>query len=321
MGSTDIHTPSGEIVHVVSANSSFGDASTSVSMAGGSHSVARGTRPRPVIEERCTGTQFYSLEEQRARNVAKLLKLPRQFAYIRLGTGEAMLMRIGTVTPYPYDETLMEAFRETYLTKHPRIFKPEHEILAQIEARRSALEAPDQDYTPGATKAPAFRKRQTPENVSSGSEPPPSEQPSMVVEPRDAPAHGAKRGRKPKVPLLQQVGEAYGRHLHDLDWLQECALARLPEVQQRVQPGQAMAQGQALRGLLVEAISQVIRDLEVVPGKSGIKVFLQGYLEAKPITQIAQELGVTREWCSRNYRKEALRLGGMQFVRDISREK
>jgi hypothetical protein len=34
-----------------------------------------------------------------------------------------------------------------------------------------------------------------------------------------------------------------------------------------------------------------------------------------PTRSVTEEVGVSREWCSRNYRKEALRLAGMQFVR------
>ena len=82
-----------------------------------------------------------------------------------------------------------------------------------------------------------------------------------------------------------------------------------------------MPQGQALRRLLVEAIGQVVRDVGSVPDKSGVKVFLEGYLGGKKVTAIARELGVSREWVSRSYRKEGLRLAGDQFVRAISRER
>ena len=52
----------------------------------------------------------------------------------------------------------------------------------------------------------------------------------------------------------------------------------------------------------------------------GVAGFLNGYLAGKSVAEIAQELGVSREWCSRNYRREALRLAGMHFVRSISVE-
>ena len=43
-------------------------------------------------------------------------------------------------------------------------------------------------------------------------------------------------------------------------------------------------------------------------------MFLERYLEGKQVVEIAKELGVSREWCSRNYRKEALRLAATQFI-------
>ena len=135
------------------------------------------------------------------------------------------------------------------------------------------------------------------------------------VEP--TPVSGKKRGRPPKTPIMEQVQQAY-THLHDLDWLQECELARSPEVFEKVKPEQMMPEAQALRGLLIAAARQVIDEMGPVPGKEGVAAFLQGYLAGKSVADIAKELGVSREWCSRNYRREALRLAGMQFVRAIS---
>ena len=137
------------------------------------------------------------------------------------------------------------------------------------------------------------------------------------TEPKAAP--GKRRGRPPKTPLMEQVEQAY-THVHDLDWLQECALARSPEVLERMQPSQMMPEAQALRGLLIASARQVIDEMGPVPGKEGVATFLKGYLAGKSVAAIAQELGVTREWCSRNYRREALRLAGMHFVRSISVE-
>ena len=64
-----------------------------------------------------------------------------------------------------------------------------------------------------------------------------------------------RRGRKPKVPLMEQVGEGYAR-LHNLDWLQECELTKLSAVRQRTQAHEAMPEGQALRRLLIEVANQ-----------------------------------------------------------------
>ena len=115
---------------------------------------------------------------------------------------------------------------------------------------------------------------------------------------------------------LAQVQQAY-THLHDLDWLQECDLARSPEVLEKVQPEQMMPEAQALRGLLIAAAHQVVEEIGPVPGKEGIASFLEGYLAGKSVADVAKELGVSREWCSRNYRREALRLAGMHFVRSL----
>ena len=128
-----------------------------------------------------------------------------------------------------------------------------------------------------------------------------------------------RRGRKPKTPLMKQVQEAYIR-LHDLDWLQESELAKLPEVQERLNPMQVMPEAQALRELLLEAVRQIIQDISTIPDKFGVKTFLEGYLEGKLIIEIAEELGVSREWASRAYRREAFNLAGMQFVRILSLE-
>jgi DNA-directed RNA polymerase specialized sigma24 family protein len=51
-----------------------------------------------------------------------------------------------------------------------------------------------------------------------------------------------------------------------------------------------------------------------------VRLFLVRYLEGKKVAEIAEELGVSREWCSKAYRREALRLAGMQFVRSVSRD-
>ena len=60
--------------------------------------------------------------------------------------------------------------------------------------------------------------------------------------------------------------------------------------------------------MAIAAASQVIKDVNQVPGKEVVATFLKGYLAGRSVAEIAQELGVSREWCSRNYRWEALRL-------------
>jgi len=106
---------------------------------------------------------------------------------------------------------------------------------------------------------------------------------------------GKKRGRKPKMPLMKEVELAYG-HLHDLDWLQECGLTNLPSVQKQSHHHNFMPEAQALRVLLIEAAQQVIQETVKIPGMESETAFLKSYLAGKKVSEIARELGVTREW-------------------------
>jgi len=108
-------------------------------------------------------------------------------------------------------------------------------------------------------------------------------------------------------PLRRQILRAY-EHLHDLDWLQESPLVDLAAVQRRRNRTSAMADGWALRDLLIEAATRAARDAGEIPTLTRLRRFLEQYLEGKPITEIAADLGVSREWCSRAYRKQALNL-------------
>lgn len=156
------------------------------------------------------------------------------------------------------------------------------------------------------------RSASTSTSASTSDPPPPLKQaPEPEAEPR------RRGGRKPKTPFLLQVRQAY-EHIHDLDWLDESPLIELEAVAERANPLNAMPQAQALRGLLVESAQRLARQMADVPDRAPLKVFLERYLEGKRIAEIAEELGVSREWCSRTYRKRALELAGMQFVRLVS---
>ena len=143
------------------------------------------------------------------------------------------------------------------------------------------------------------------------------EKSALELEPEIRPR--IRRGRKPTIPLLKQVEQAYAR-LNDFDWIEKSQLSRLDEVQQRSDSNQVMSRAQGLRGLLMQAARQVITDLEAIPDKGPVKVFLEGYLRGKSITELAQELDVSREWASRRYRKEAIGLASAQFIRLVSQE-
>ena len=127
-----------------------------------------------------------------------------------------------------------------------------------------------------------------------------------------------RRGRPPKIPSLKLVQDSCG-HLHDLEWLQECILTSFPIMQQGALQYQFMAEGQALRATLIESASQVAVEIAQIPGMGNVNVFLKGYFsEGKRVSEIAKEVGVTREWCSRSYRTKAFRLASIQFIRAVS---
>ncbi len=345
-GSSQIATPSGEVMLVTNHSVSDGGSTASIFMQNGSTGTTWGTRLRPVLEELRTGTQFFSLEEQRARKVANLLDLPPQHAYIRLSRGNATLVEIGTVRSYPDDEKNLQAWRQLYLSNHPEVFLPEQEVLIETAGRRQALEAEeyeDEFELLGDTNAPVFPATHRKKDMEVVSQPllvpepttkpedvkrakrskAPVSQEKVVSEPEPVPEpeitpRGAKRGRPRKVPLPQQVQEAYGK-LPSLDWLQECQLAHRPELQEHVQPRQAMAQGQALRHLLIEAAQQVAGILAQVPDKEKISIFLGKYAQGKTISKIAGEMGVTRKSVY-TYRDEGFKYASEQFVLLISHE-
>ena len=141
--------------------------------------------------------------------------------------------------------------------------------------------------------------------------------PKSASEPERGNRPRTKPGRRSKEPLIKQVEQAYA-HLHDLDWLEKCRLAQLPEVQERVDSKHPMAEAQTLRRLLMAAARQIVQVLSEVPDKGEVRTFLKMYLDGKSVTEIAHELGKSREWVSRAYRKEALTLTGTQFSKLIS---
>ena len=70
----------------------------------------------------------------------------------------------------------------------------------------------------------------------------------------------------------------------------------------------------------MKAARQVIPDLKTMPDKAQVRDFLEAYLLGKSVTELAQELDVSREWASRRFRKEAIGLASAQFIRMVSRE-
>lgn len=125
------------------------------------------------------------------------------------------------------------------------------------------------------------------------------------------------RQRRSRTPLVRELIRAYG-HLHDLDRLQESPLVELEGVQARTNQLSAMGEAKALRTILVEAATQAASELAAVPTQAHVRHFLERYLGGKGVSEIAVELGVSREWCSRGYRTQAFELAAMQCERLVT---
>lgn len=163
-----------------------------------------------------------------------------------------------------------------------------------------------------------FQLRQPPSERSTSSEPERPRRPAARRPSKKPQVSRVRSGRKRKRPLLEQVTDAI-RSVHDLDKLQESDLARHPEVKSRADPRHAMAEGRALRELLLEAARLAIQDLEALPRNQDAADFLRMHLKGKSVTEIAQTLGITREWASRGPGTRAFTLACEWFVKAISR--
>jgi len=134
--------------------------------------------------------------------------------------------------------------------------------------------------------------------------------------PRPARKRSRTRRRRPQTLIVREFIRAYGC-LHDLDRLQESPLVELESVRERVNPLSAMAEAKALRAMLVEAATRAANDLAAVPTQAHVRHFLEQYLRGKGVSEIAAELGVSREWCSRGYRTQAFALAALQCERFV----
>ena len=123
----------------------------------------------------------------------------------------------------------------------------------------------------------------------------------------------AKPGRKSGEQRGAEVIAAL-RHLHDLDWLDKCSLARHQAVKKVANPASLMAEGQALRKLLLWAIDQTISGLEGIPGYKGVVAFLAGYKRGESVSRIATGIGIRRENLFRTHRPKAFSLVTRSFL-------
>ena len=126
-----------------------------------------------------------------------------------------------------------------------------------------------------------------------------------------------KRGThaaRPRSARVRQFVQAY-EHLHDLDWLDRSPLVEIEAVRDRMNHLAPMPEAQALRGLLLDGARLAARHAGDLPFHAPLRLFLERYVEGKRITEIASEIGVSREWCSRAYRRQALELAALQCFR------
>lgn len=158
--------------------------------------------------------------------------------------------------------------------------------------------------------APAKRKRSASRSI------PPSHPPENGPKPK--PERRKSRRSQPSTQLLRRVSEAYA-HLHDLDWLQESPLVELDAVRERRNAMSPLPEAQALRGLLNEGAKRAAQDAATIPARAPLATFLERYVEGRSVAEIAEELGVSREWCSRSYRRRGIEIASMQAVRFLGR--
>ncbi len=123
----------------------------------------------------------------------------------------------------------------------------------------------------------------------------------------------AKPGRKSGEQREAEVIAAL-RHLHDLDWLDKCSLARHQTVKKVANPASLMAEGQALRKLFLWAMDQTIGGLEGIPGYEGVVAFLAGYKRGESVSRIANRMGIRRENLFRTHRPKAFLLVTRNFL-------
>ena len=122
------------------------------------------------------------------------------------------------------------------------------------------------------------------------------------------------RPRRQYSALAAALIEAY-THLHDLDWLEASPAAAHPGVKRRANPLSVMPEAQALRELLVRAAERAAVLTRDIPPQRPLGLFLERYLAGDTVAEIARDLGVSREWCSRAYRPQAFTLAALQAER------
>lgn len=108
--------------------------------ASSTEAESQSTRPVPVFEEELSSREYYSLDQQRYKNQARLKLQPRQHAIFKLDEQPTKVVRLETVTEYRNDKRKLEALEERVLAAQSQYYLREVEIRALIEARQQAIE-------------------------------------------------------------------------------------------------------------------------------------------------------------------------------------
>lgn len=118
------------------ATRSSSEGETEISTSAESLSVGMVPIQRPILEERVTSRQFYSLTEKESRQAARLMILPERTCIIRVKNESPVEHRVREIKTYRYDERTREEY-EQKLFKESGAKTPE---AADAELQRSREE-------------------------------------------------------------------------------------------------------------------------------------------------------------------------------------
>lgn len=93
----------------------------------------------PVMDEVVSSRQFYSLDEERYKNIVKLKNQPTQFAYIKVLEKPPVPVKINTVVEFIRDEEKLKKLHELAYNKHKQYYLSAEEIEVEFEATEEKI--------------------------------------------------------------------------------------------------------------------------------------------------------------------------------------
>ena len=123
-----------------------------------------------------------------------------------------------------------------------------------------------------------------------------------------------KRGRKSEGQREAEVVESL-RHLHDLEWLDDCSLADHPAFRQAAGRDRILGKGRELRSALLKVIALTVEALKEAPGYENRVEYLEGYSRGDSVAKIAKTIGIRRENVFRTHSPKALGLVARNFLK------